>query len=111
MEIDPKCRKTKTVIFNKNGTALSKNQLKYRGQQIKTVKYFNYLGITLDSNGRFNTAINELSKKASKAAGRLCRLSIFNYISIKTMLNSLVKPILLFPSEIWVMIPRKTKEK
>ena len=57
--------KTKTVIFNKNGAALSKNQLKYRGKQIKTVKHFNCLGITLDSNGlRLNTAINELSKKS-----------------------------------------------
>ena len=46
--------KTKTVIFNKNGAALSKNQLKYRGQQVKAVIYFSYLGITLDSNGRFN---------------------------------------------------------
>ena len=48
--------KTKTVIFNKMEQHSPKNQLKYRGQQIKTVKYFNYLGITLDSNGRFNTA-------------------------------------------------------
>ena len=71
---------------------------------MKTVKYFNCLGITLDSNGRFNTAINELSKKASKAAGRLYTLSTFNHISTKTMLdafNSLVKPILSFSSEIW----------
>ena len=35
--------KTKTLIFIKNEAALSKNQLKYRGQQIKTVKYFDYL--------------------------------------------------------------------
>ena len=78
--------KTKTVIFNENGPALSKNQLKYRGQQIKPVKYFNYLGITLE------------------ASRSLYRLSTFNYISIITMLDafdSLVKPILLFSSEIW----------
>ena len=39
-----------------------------------------------------------------KAARRLYKLSTFNYISIKTLLetfNSLVKPILLFSSEIW----------
>ena len=74
------------------------------GELIKTVKYFSYLGITLDSNGKFHTAINELSKKAAKAAGRLYKLSTFNYISINTLLetfNSLVKPILLFSSEIW----------
>ena len=70
----------------------------------KTVKYFSYLGITLDSNGKFHTAINEPSKKTAEAAERLHKLSTFNYISIKTLLeafNSPVKPILLFSSEIW----------
>ena len=96
--------KTKTIIFNKTGATLKKHQINYGGELIKTVKYFNYLGITLDSNGKFHTAINELSKKPAKAAGRLYKLSTFNYITIKTLLetfNSLVKPILLFSSEIW----------
>ena len=65
---------------------------------------FSYLGITLDANGKFHTTVNELSKKAAKAAGRLYKLSTYNYISIQTLLdtfNSLVKPILLFSSEIW----------
>ena len=94
--------KTKTVIFNKTGATLNKHQIHYI--LIKTVKYFSYLGITLDSNGKFHTAVNELSKKAAKAAGRLYKLSTYNYISIQTQLetfNSLVKPILLFSSEIW----------
>ena len=96
--------KTKTVIFNKAGATLKKHQIHYGGELIKTVKYFSYLGITLDSNGKFHTAINELTKKAAKAAGRLYKLSTYNYISIQTLLetfNSLVKPILLFSSEIW----------
>ena len=96
--------KTKAIIFNKTGATLKKHQINYGGELIKTVKYFSYLGITLDSNGKFHTAINELSKKAAKAAGKLYKLSTFNYISIKTLLetfNSLVKPILLFSSEIW----------
>ena len=63
--------KTKTIIFNKTGATLKKHQINYGGELIKTVKYFSYLGITLDSNGKFHTAINELSKKAAKAAGRL----------------------------------------
>ena len=96
--------KTKTIIFNKTGATLKKHQINYGGELIKTVRYLSYLGITSDSNGKFHTAINELSKKAAKAAGRLYKLSTFNYISIKTLLatfNSLVKRILLFSSEIW----------
>ena len=58
--------KTKTVIFNKAGATLKKEQIQYRGKNIKTVKHFKYLGILLDSNGKFQTAINELTKKLLK---------------------------------------------
>ena len=75
--------KTKTIIFNKTGATLKKHQINYGGELIKTVKYFSYLGITLDSNGKFHTAINELSKKAAKAAGRLYKLSTFNTYPLK----------------------------
>ena len=83
---------------------LKKHQIHYGGELIKTVKYLSYLGITLDSDGKLHTAVNELSKNPAKAAGRLCKLSTYNYISIQTLLetfNSLVKSILLFSSEIW----------
>ena len=96
--------KTKTVIFNKAGATLKKEQIQYRGKNIKTVKHFKYLGILLDSNGKFQTAINELTKKAAKALGRVYRLSTCNFISTNTLLDtftSLVKPIMLFSSEIW----------
>ena len=63
--------KIKTVIFNKTGATPKKHKINYGGELIKTVKYFSYLGITLDSNGKFHTEINELSKKAAKSAGRL----------------------------------------
>ena len=58
----------------------------------------------MDSNGKFQTAINELTRKAAKALGRVYRLSTCNFISTKTLLDtftSLVKPIMLFSSEIW----------
>ena len=58
----------------------------------------------MDSNGKFQTTINELTKKAAKALGRVHRLSTCNFISTNTLLDtftSLVKPIMLFSSEIW----------
>ena len=93
-------KRTKTVIFNKTGATLKKHQIHYGGELIKTVKYFIYLGITLDL-AKFHRAVNELSKKVAKAAERLSKLSTYNYISIRTLLetfNSLVKPSLLFSS-------------
>ena len=58
--------KAKTVIFNKAGSTFKREQIQYRGKNIKTVKHFKYLGILLDSSGKFQTAINELTKKLLK---------------------------------------------
>ena len=59
--------KTKIVIFNKAGATLKKKeQIQYRGKNIRTVKHFKYLGILLDSNVKFQAAINELTKKLLK---------------------------------------------
>ena len=96
--------KTNTVIFNKAGATFKKEQIQYRGKNVKTVKHFKYLRILSESNGKFQTAINELTTKAAKALGRAYRLSTCNFISTKTLLDkftSLVKPIMLFSSEIW----------
>ena len=54
---------------------LRKTSIHYGGELIKTDKYFSYLRITIDSNGKFYTAVNELSKEAAEAAGRLYKLS------------------------------------
>ena len=70
--------KTKTIIFNKTGATLKKHQINYGGELIKTVKYFSYLGITLDSNGKFHTAIN-----AQKMLRKLQR-DYINYLHLIT---------------------------
>ena len=46
---------------------MKKEQIQYRGKNIKTVNHFKYLGILLDSNGKFQTAINEHTKKLLKS--------------------------------------------
>ena len=58
--------KTKTVIFSKAAATFKNEQIQYRGKSIKIVKHFKYLGILLDSNGKFQTAINDLTKKLLK---------------------------------------------
>ena len=53
-------KKTKTVIFNKGGATLKTHQIHYDGDVIEMVKYFSYLGITLDSNGKFHTPVKKI---------------------------------------------------
>ena len=42
--------KTATVIFNKAGATFKREQIQYRGKNIKTVEHFKCSGILLDSN-------------------------------------------------------------
>ena len=58
--------KTKTVMFSKAGATLKKEQIQYRGKNIKTVKHFKYLGILLDSNINFKLPSMNLQKKLLK---------------------------------------------
>ena len=71
---------------------------------MENVKYFKYLGLTLDANGKYFTAMEELAKKAMRATHRIYRLSTCNYISLEMLpktFETMVKPILLYSSELW----------
>ena len=96
--------KTKTVVFNKTSATFKLHQINFGGELIKTAKYFSYLEITLDSNGKFHTAINELSRKLQKLQGDYINHLLLITYPLKQSLetfNPHVKPILLFSSEIW----------
>ena len=71
---------------------------------IEPTKHYKYLGILLDSNGKFKSAMDDLAKKGMRASHSIYKLSTCNSISHKTLIetfNSLIKPIVLFSSEIW----------
>ena len=96
--------KTKVVIFNKQGWVMKGEKLYYRNNCLKNVKYFKYLGLTLDANGKYFTAMEELAKKAMRAIHRIYTSSTYNYISLEMLLQTfetMVKPILLYSSELW----------
>ena len=66
---------------------------------IEPTKHYKYLGILLESNGKFKSAMDDLAKKGMRAYHSIYKLSS---ISHKTLtFNSLIKPIVLFSSEIW----------
>ena len=55
--------KTKVTIFNKRGRLIKDENISYKGSTIESVKYYKYLGLLLDSNGKFNSTINDLAEK------------------------------------------------
>ena len=71
---------------------------------IEPTKHYKYLGILLDSNRK--SAKDDLAKKGMRASHSTYKFSACNFTSHETLIetfNSLIKPIVLFLSEIWGM--------
>ena len=72
---------------------------------LEVVKSYKYLGIIIDKKANFHTAIEELSKKASRAYYSIRRhFNFSNNTAPNTILKlfeSMVQPILLYGCEIW----------
>ena len=96
-------RKSKVLICNNEGKH-SKHVLNLYGEQIEEVACFKYLGLMLSNNGRYNEAQKDLLQRGNKAMFKL----LSNFKGVKTdfitsmhLFGYLVKPILLYNSEIW----------
>ena len=93
--------KTKSLNFNKSGRLIKTEKVYYKGDMIEPTKHYKYLGILLDSNRKFKSAMDDLAKKGMRASHSIYKLSTCNFISLETLIDSLIKPIVLFSSEIW----------
>ena len=67
---------------------------------------FNYLGVIFQSNGKFKAATSRLNDKAQKAAFKMYRMlwnsnECYSISLASKLFDSLVKPIMLYGSEIW----------
>ena len=96
--------KTKSLIFNKSGRLIKTEKVYYKGDMIEPTKHYKYLGILLDSNRKFKSAMDDLAKKGMRASHSIYKLSTCNLLSHETLIetfNSLGKQIVLFSSEIW----------
>ena len=95
--------KTKIIIFGK-GRQPENLHFWLGGNEIEIVKEFNYLGVVFSRTGNFNKAIKMQAEKAKKAMyevlkrGRTHNLSIICQLEL---FDKIVKPILLYGSEIW----------
>ena len=106
--------KTKTVIFNKPFTKKIKSITFHIGSSIIEVQNsYCYLGIDITNTGSFRKAHENLYKKAIKA-----QYSIFSSVHAYSdtpniplflrLFDSLIKPVLLYGSEVWgVCKPQK----
>ena len=97
--------KTKIIVFRPSGRI--PNCKFYVGKhEIEIVLNYKYLGITISSNGSFTIGVNELVKKAQKAwYGLRSRINFENWNNPKILLklvDSMIKPIMTYGSEVWV---------
>ena len=68
---------------------------------IEPTKRYKYLGILLDSNEKFKSAMDDLAKKGMRVSHTIYKLSTCNFISHATLIETfLIKPIVLVSSEI-----------
>ncbi len=98
--------KTKVLIFGKAKTKKDKYIFLYKGQALEIVDSYKYLGLTLNNNGSFKTAISNLKSQASRAMYSLlakCRKLQLPLDLQLHLFDCTVVPILLYGCEIWGM--------
>ena len=105
METRTKYKKTKIVIFNRQGSLIKKHKFYFKSNHLEAVKEDKYLGFTCSCSGSTTPGITNLISQAKKAW-----FAISSYLSssknknIKTyiaLFDSRIKPIVLYACEAW----------
>ena len=98
-------KKTKIVIFNRQGSLIKKHKFYFKSNHLEAVKEDKYLGFTFSCSGATTPGITNLINQAKKAW-----FAIRSYLSssknknIKTyiaLFDSQIKPIVLYACEEW----------
>ena len=100
--LDVNVEKTKILIFNKTGR-FCKESLDFDNAQLECVQHYRYL-VYFSASGVFSYGINDIYQKASKASFKITKSTASADPSIQTSINlydHLIKPIVLYASEIW----------
>ena len=109
--LDLNVSKTKILIFNKAGK-LIKDTLYYSDECLECVQHYRYLGVYFSASGMFNYGQNDIFNKARKATFKVTKLITSAEPSVRTSLHlydHLIKPILLYGSEIWGVFKTNSK--
>ncbi|MES9881062.1 MAG: reverse transcriptase domain-containing protein [Sedimenticola sp.] len=94
--------KTKVVVFT--NTRNNNYQFKYQGNPLEIVPEYKYLGVYLNKNGSFTSTKKHIADQAVKAMYSLLKKSRSLNLPIDMQIelfDKMVKPILLYGSEIW----------
>ena len=96
-------KKTKVVIFSKNKYP-HLDKFPYGSAHVDVVDNYKYLGVHFSKNGSSKTAHEQLYKKGLKSYFRLCKTlptCTNNPNTFLHLFDHIVKPCLLYGSEIW----------
>lgn len=100
-------KKTKIIVFQKKNIPYTKSDFFLNGCKLEKVLKYKYLGNLIEASGKFHSTHVELSKKGSKVLFSMFKsLNPSDNIPLnihKKLFDSLVKPILMYNSEIWYM--------
>ena len=96
--------KTKVMTFNKTGRLIRKN-FTFNNIQLETVRSYKYLGFLITPSSEINSGLKDPRDRAMKAFFKMkTTVGIQFNRNIQTMVNlldSLIKPILLYCSDFW----------
>ena len=99
-----KLEKTKCLTFQKKNKVRHTSTFYVQNTALENVAEYTYLGITINCNGSFRTALVDLRNKANRAFFSLNSKFQFKKLPIRICLklfDSLLSPILLYCSEVW----------
>ena len=104
-KLEVNLKKTKIMIFNKQGSLIKKYNFFYKNTAIENVKEYKYLGFIFSCSGSDNVGINNLLKQAKKAWFAIrYYLKTSENKNISTYLHlfdTQVQPIILYACESW----------
>ena len=104
-KLEVNLKKTKIMIFNKQGSLIKKYKFYYRNKIIQNTREYKYLGFTFSCSGSDNIGINILLNQAKKAwysiQQILCKSIKKNVQTYLHLFDTQVKPVMLYACEIW----------
>ena len=96
--------KTKIVVFRTGGNICENEKCFFNNQEIEIVDRFNYLGVLLYYNGKYNVLQQKLSEQGRKAVFALRRTTsdvYLNYVTLLSLFDTYINSVLSYGCEIW----------
>ena len=104
-KLEVNLKKTKIMIFNKQGSLIKKHQFFYQDKIIENKREYKYLGFTFSCSGLDNIGINNLLNQAKKAwyaiQQFLSKSKDKKFQTYMHLFDTQVKPIMLYACESW----------